>query len=122
MNPDTGLPPASVTETTNGSNAVPVVRDWLFPDTTASLAACEEVAVAVKVTGEPVRAAAFAVTSAMPAELPSVSFAAARPEASVVAVEGESSPAPLAIANATWTPETGLSWASFTDTTNGAGS
>jgi hypothetical protein len=87
-------------------------------DTNASLDAASATPVAVKVTGEPVRPVAVAVTVLAPAVVPSVQAGpVAMPELSVVTVVPEpSEPDPVDTANVTDTPLTALPCASVTFT------
>jgi hypothetical protein len=126
--PDTGLPPASVTVTTNGApSAVLITLLWPFPEVNAMVVAPPALAVAVNVTGLPVSPADVAVTVYVPTLSPRVSVLLAWPLAIVVAFRmlSDCPAAPTgvdAIANVTLLPEIGFPPASVTVTTNGAAS
>jgi hypothetical protein len=117
VTPPTGLPPASVTRTTNGAaNAVPTVPLCPLPETATTVAAAPATPVAVKLTG--VRPVTVAVYVLLPAVGLSVPVALAVPSAAVVLVAGIDPPEP--VLQLTVTPPTGLLVASSTRTTNGA--
>jgi hypothetical protein len=124
--PATGLPPASVTVTTNGApSAVLITLLWLFPEVRAMFVAGPTVAVDVNVTGLPVSPADVAVTEYVPTLFPNVSVLLACPlpsvEVNVVLSDCPVAPTGVdAIANVTLVPATGLPPASVTVTTNGA--
>ena len=123
--PDTGLPPASVTVTIRGSErAVLIAPDWLLPLVSAMVVAAPTVAVAVKVTGLPLKPPDAAVTVYVPALFPNVSTLEACPLLLVVlvAVLNDCPVAPAGteeIAKLIFTPEIGLPPASVTITTSG---
>src|SRR5437870_5425832 len=115
VEPETALPAASFTATTSGIGSdVPYAAFWLLPETSATLAAAPAAAVAVKVTGEPVRPETDAVTVLVPATVPSLSTVCARPAASLAALNGVTEPPPAVTVKATVVPETALLFASVT--------
>jgi hypothetical protein len=128
LTPGTGLLPASVTVTTNGvPNAVLICALWPFPNVRLIVVGVPVVAVAVNVTGLPVRTPDVAVTVYVPDLFPSVSvlFACPLPFVVVVVVLNDCPTAPpgvVAIANVTLVPWTGFPPASVTVTTNGEAS
>ena len=79
------------------------------------------VAVAVKVTGDPVSPAAEADTVCGPGSRPSVSWVVPRPFASLGELGAETEPPPGATAQVTFTPATGFPWESETLTLSGVG-
>ena len=101
--PATGLLFASVTVTVIGlASCTPAAPVCVSPDVSARFAAAPAVAVALKVTGEPVRPEAVAVTVCVaPAVVPKVHVDVATPEASVVAVVVPSEPPPAVTAKVT---------------------
>ena len=78
-------------------------------------------AVAVKVTGEPIRPVLVTVTDCAPGVMPSVHTARARPLTSEVVVWPEREPPPVATVQASATPPTGLPSESVTTTTSFCG-
>jgi hypothetical protein len=122
VTPETPLPLASLTFTVNGAlNCCPTVPVWLFPLTRAIVdAAAVPVAVALKVTGLPVRVPDDAVTVLVPAFGPRVSVLEASPELFVVVAVAVRVPPPAVTAKVTVTPETALPLASLTLTVKGA--
>src|SRR5882724_8813533 len=117
--PDTGFPFASRTITEGAvATAVFTVAVWPLPALTAMLPALPAVPVAVNVTGLPVSPGAVALRVFAPAVVPSVQDVTAASPAAVVVTGavGFTVPPPVATANVTATPATGLPFASRTIT------
>src|SRR5690348_121935 len=112
--PDTGLPNWSVTLAPGVvATAVPTVAAWpLVPAAAVRILALPWFAVAVKLTGEPVRPETVPVAPCDPATVPSTRVALATPFAPVIEV-GVMLPPPVT-PQVTVTPETGLPARSFT--------
>jgi hypothetical protein len=113
------LPYWSVTNTLGAvATAVPTVADWPLPALMDIFFAVPTVAVAVKVSGEPVRPVLVAVNVLLPTVVPSVQLVTvAMPLLLVVtAVAGDTVPPPLATAKVTLAPLTTLPYWSFTNT------
>ena len=113
--PETGLLLASFTITLGAvATAEPAVADWPLPPFTAICVAAPTVPVAVNVNGEPVSEPLVAVSVFEPAVVPNVQLpTAAMPLAFVVTDALVTEPPPVAIANVTLMPETGLLCASL---------
>src|SRR5207302_7433862 len=82
VTPFTGLPPRSLTSTVYAlASVAPIVSVWVLPPARAMVVALPCVAVAVKVTGEPVSPPtdAVAVWTAAPAVVPRIRVATATP-------------------------------------------
>src|SRR5206468_1924908 len=110
---------ASSTVTTSGLPSVePAKPAWLSPDVSTIWVAGPTLPVAVNVTGDPERPVATAATLFAPAVVPSVSVVCVKPDAFVVPLVGATLPPPPVTPHVTFTPETGLLFASRTVTTN----
>src|SRR5205807_1659305 len=110
VTPLTGLPARSLTSTVYAlASVAPIVSVWVLPPARAMVVALPCVAVAVKVTGEPVSPPtdAVAVWTAAPAVVPRIRVATATPLPLVVD-EAVIDPPPPVTAQATGTPPTGL--------------
>ena len=105
----------SCTVTTTGASAVPTVVVAGGCVVIASFVGVDAVAVAVNVTGEPVRPAAVAVNDCAPTKVPSRQVVCAIPLTSVATVAAPTTPL-LEAANATDTPCTGSPSVAFTRT------
>src|SRR5574341_1471954 len=120
--PETALPNASVTRTTNGlTSGAPAGPLWPSPDTSPSAAAAAAPAVALNVIGEPASPGAAAETATVPAVGPRVMVLVAFPDASVTEVVLPRVPPPAVIPHVTVTPTTGLPKESVTQTASGCG-
>src|ERR1019366_3435698 len=121
LTPLTGLLFASLTSTLGGvATAVPLVAVWPLPALIAICVAAPAAPVAVKVRGDPVTPIAVAVRVSAPATAPIVQLpTVAIPDALVVALSPVADPPPVATANVTATPPSGLLLASLTITLGG---
>jgi hypothetical protein len=124
LTPETAVPFASVTLTTNGAaKGCPAVPLWLFPLSAVMVfAGPAPVAtpVAVKVMGLPAKAPPDAVTVLAPTVDPSTRTVDARPRELVTPCVVCKVPPPAMIVNVTAVPETGFPEGSVTLTVKGA--
>ena len=113
--PETAFPFASFIITLGAvATAAPAAADWLLPPFTAICDAAPTVPAAVNVTGEPARLPLVAVIVLDPTVVPRVQLPTVAMPLEFVAVDNPvAKPPPVATANVTDTPETGLPFASF---------
>src|SRR6266576_3095240 len=119
--PATGLLNWSITRTASATGSVwPTVSTWASPDSMVICVAPPTVALTLNVTVlDPPASVAVAVVACVPAPAPSVRTVLARPLWSVVDTTGCTEPPPVAAAQVTETPGTGLPCASAIRTTCG---